>query len=181
MWALSLLEPPPRSFVGPPSGAPWWSGRDWTPFLNMDDTNTGNIAEEKKPRSFHESLSKPSGSGDNAEARTSTSAKCPVRATREYCEELQAWMWHHCTGYVIWHSWWAATALPCPYYLPPGNGGSSTTPQDWYGQVGQTLLPHPAAATSQSSRPGEAAGGAGLLTQQQQVTQENGNAPRAGE
>lgn len=144
----------------------------------MADTSSGGSAEERKHRGdpFHESLSKPSGVGDDAQTRTSTSARCPVRATKDYCEDLQAWMWHYYTGHVTWQSWWAATALPCPYYLQPGSGVAATNPQNWYGQVGQMFLPHPAATTSQSSRPGEAGGEAG-----QQGTQENGNVPRAGE
>lgn len=176
-------EPPLHSYLGPPGEAASWSGRDWTPFLNMADTNMGVGTGEKKHHtdSLHESLSKPNGMASEAEAKTTTSGKCPVPATREYCEELQAWMWQYYTGYVSWQGWLAATALPCPYYLQSGSGGATATPfinsQNWYGQVGHTLLPYQAAASPQSSRPGEAA----LPPPQQQVPQENGNAPRAGE
>lgn len=155
----------------------------------MADTNmgVGNGEKRQLTNALHESSSKPNGVGNNAEAKkTSTSAGCPGPATREYCEELQAWMWQYYTGYVTWQSWLAATALPCPYYLQSGSGVAPTTPliisQNWYGQVGQTTLPHPTAAPSRGGRPGEAAGGAGHPAQpQQQVPQENGNAQRAGE
>lgn len=153
----------------------------------MADTNTGDGSGEEKHHadSFHDPLPKPNGVGGDAEARASTSPRCPVRATREYCEELRAWMWQSYAGYVTWQSWLAASALPCPYYVQPGSGVAATSPlvhsQNWYGQVAPTLLPHAAAATSQSIRPGEAAGGAGPPAQQQQVPRENGNPPRAGE
>lgn len=152
----------------------------------MADTHTrdGRGEEKRHTDSSHEPSSEPNGIGKHAEARASTSAKCAARATREYCEELRAWMWQYYAGYVTWQSWLAATALPCPFFLQPGSGLAATTPlvhsQNWSGQVGHTLLPHPTAATSQSSLPGEAAGGAGHPAQQP-VQQENGNAPRAGE
>lgn len=149
----------------------------------MADTNMG-VGNGKKKHfvntdSLHDTLSKRNGNDDNAGDRTS-SGKC--RATREYCEQLQAWMWQYYTGYVNWQSWLAATALPCPYDLPSASGTSTTTPymnsQNWFvGPVGQTLLPYPPPVTSQSSRAGEAGVS---VPPQQQVPQENGNAQRAG-
>lgn len=109
----------------------------------------------------------------------------PKRATAEYCEQLQAWMWQYYTGYVNWQSWLAAAALPCPYSLQSA-GGTSTPPLDmnsenWYnGPFALTLSSFPPAAASQSSRAGEAAVGTAVSAQPQQLPQENGNAQRPG-
>ncbi|XP_042345947.1 protein FAM8A1-like [Plectropomus leopardus] len=107
-------------------------------------------------------------------------------ATTEYCEKLQGWMWQYYTGYVNWQSWMAASAMSYPYYLQT-DSGTSTTPldinsQNWFhGPFGLPLSPYPPTVTSQSSRGGEAAGGAAVAAQPQpQQPQENGNAPRPG-
>ncbi|XP_068995574.1 protein FAM8A1-like [Embiotoca jacksoni] len=102
------------------------------------------------------------------------------RDTAEYCEKLQAWMWHYYTGYVNWQSWLAASAMSYPCYLQPDSGTSTAldfNSQNWYnGPLGVPLSPYPPAVTSPGSRAGEAAGGAAVAAQ----PQENGNAPRAG-
>lgn len=104
------------------------------------------------------------------------------RATTEYCEQLQAWMWQYYSGYVNWQSWLAASAMTCPYYLQSA-GGTSTAIIDfnshsWLnGPFGFPLSPYSPAVTPTSSRAGEAAGGAAVAAQPQQ---ENGNAQRPG-
>ncbi|XP_070691582.1 protein FAM8A1-like [Pempheris klunzingeri] len=111
------------------------------------------------------------------------------RATAEYCEQLQAWMWQYYTGYVNWQSWLAASAMSYPCYLQSVSGTSTAsldiTSQSWYNSpFGLPLSPYPPATASASSRAGEAAGGAAVSgqpqQQQQQQQQENGNAQRPG-
>ncbi|XP_071326172.1 protein FAM8A1-like [Trachinotus anak] len=113
------------------------------------------------------------------------------RATSEYCEKLQAWMWQYYTGYVNWQSWLAASAMSYPHYLQSASG-TSTAPLDFSSQhwhnspFGLPLSPYPPAVASSSSRVGEAGGGAAVpgqpqqQQQQQQQPQENGNAQRPG-
>ncbi|CAB1427718.1 unnamed protein product [Pleuronectes platessa] len=108
------------------------------------------------------------------------------RATAEYCEQLQAWMWQYYTGYVNWQSWLAASAMSCPQYLQ-SSGGTATSSLDlmsphWYNSpFALPLSPYPAAGASPSSgRAGEAAGGAAAAGQPLQQPQENGNVPRPG-
>ncbi|CAJ1062133.1 protein FAM8A1-like [Xyrichtys novacula] len=110
------------------------------------------------------------------------------RATAEYCEQLQAWMWQYYTGYVNWQGWMAASAMSCPYYLQSSSGAPTAafdinTP-NWYNSpFAFPLSSYPPAVNSPNSRLGEAAGGAAVTAQpppQQQQPQENGNAQRPG-
>ncbi|XP_041844921.1 protein FAM8A1-like [Melanotaenia boesemani] len=106
------------------------------------------------------------------------------RATAEYCEKLQAWMWQYYTGYVNWQSWLAATTMSHPYYIQPSSGTSAAfdfNSQNWHNSpFGLPLLPYPPAVTSPSSRVGQAVVGAAAAAQPQQQPQENGNAQRPG-
>lgn len=107
------------------------------------------------------------------------------RATTEYCEKLQAWMWQYYTGYVNWQSWLAASAMTYPHYLQSASGTSTTVPDfnspNWCNSpFGLPLSPYPPHVTSANSRPGEAVGEAAVSAQPQQQPQENGNVPRAG-
>lgn len=104
------------------------------------------------------------------------------RATAEYCEKLQAWMWQYYTGYVNWQCWLAASAMSYPVYLQPSSGASTAVEshsQNWYNSpFGLPLSPYPpAAVTSSGSRVGEAAAGAAVAAQ---PPRENGNAQRQG-
>lgn len=169
---------------------PEWRIRDATPLSNMADKENTNmeVAKEKeKPCSNKvESLVGETRSRlGNRENVVDEKNPGKSRATTEYCEKLQAWMWQYYTGYVNWQSWLAAAALPCPYSLQ-STTGTSTAPldinsQNWYnGLLGLTLSSFPPVVTSQSSRAGEAAGGAAASAQPQQLPQENGNAQRPG-
>uniref|UniRef100_A0A3Q4AG12 RDD domain-containing protein n=1 Tax=Mola mola TaxID=94237 RepID=A0A3Q4AG12_MOLML len=116
--------------------------------------------------------------------RTSDSEKDSGESctTTEYCGQLHAWMWQYYTGYVNWQSWLAAAALPCPYAFQPASGTSTIGSQNWYnGPHGLALSSYPPAATSRSSRAGEAAAGrAAVSAQPQQLPREHGNAQRPG-
>ncbi|XP_028985956.3 protein FAM8A1-like [Betta splendens] len=104
------------------------------------------------------------------------------RATTEYCEKLQAWMWQYYTGYVHWQSWLAASAMTCPHYSQAASGTSAAVPDftspTWcagpFGLPPPLPLPYPPPVASASSRPGEAAVSA------QAPQQEHGNVPRPG-
>lgn len=105
------------------------------------------------------------------------------RATREYCEQLQAWIWQYYSGYVTWQSCLAASSYPC--YLQSASGTSTThldfNSQNWHSLFGVPLTPYPLAGSSPSSRAGEPAGAAAAVpAQPQQHPQENGNARRPG-
>ncbi|KAM4580122.1 protein FAM8A1-like [Odontesthes bonariensis] len=106
------------------------------------------------------------------------------RATAEYCEKLQAWMWQYYNGYLNWQSWLAASAMSCPYYLQPSSGTTvDFNSQNWYNSpFGLPLSPYSAAVTSPGSRVGEAIAGAAVAAQPQQLQplQGNGNAQRPG-
>lgn len=121
------------------------------------------------------------GGQNNTENTTNTADSC---STTEYCERLQAWMWQYYTGYVHWQSWLAATAMyPYSMQLPSSMSmpHADLNSQNWYTAPLGLALSHypPAAASSSSSRPGEAAPGAAAPTQPPRP-QENGNAQRPG-
>ncbi|XP_036931847.1 protein FAM8A1-like isoform X1 [Acanthopagrus latus] len=161
-----------------------------TPSSNMADKENTNMEvdqEKNKPftnkvESLVDEVTQRTGNQNDVESKKSAGES---RATAEYCEQLQAWMWQYYTGYVNWQSWMAASAMPCPYYLHPA-GSTSTVPLDinshtWYnGPFGPPLSSYLPAVTSTSSRAGEAAGGAAVTAQPQQLPQENGNAQRPG-
>ncbi|XP_061530875.1 protein FAM8A1-like [Phycodurus eques] len=102
--------------------------------------------------------------------------------TADYCEKLQAWMCQYSTGYVTWQSWLAASAaMSYPSAFQSVNGTSTTRLESNAQYFGAPLSPNAPASGSQSSRQGEAAGGAAVPTRpQQQLPQENGNARRPG-
>ena len=165
--------------------------RDATPTPNMADKENTNmeVDEEKnkplvnKVESVVDEVTQRIVSQNNVEEKKIAGES---RATTEYCEQLQAWMWQYYTGYVNWQSWLAASAMPCPYYLQSTSGTSTAhldiNSHSWYnGPFGLPLSPYPPAVTSPSSRAGEAAGGAAVSAQPQQLPQENGNAQRPGE
>nr|XP_020453216.1 protein FAM8A1 [Monopterus albus] len=65
---------------------------------------------------------------DNHRDGPEADAKQPqTTATKEYCAQLQQWMWHYYSGSATWHSWLALLAFPfpppCSFPLP---GASST-------------------------------------------------------
>nr|XP_020468499.1 protein FAM8A1-like isoform X2 [Monopterus albus] len=98
------------------------------------------------------------------------------RATTEYCEKLQAWMWQYYSGYVNWQSWLAAPAMSYPY-LQSTSGTSMAlldfNSQNWYNSpFGLPLSPYPPSVTSESS--------GAAVPAQPQPPQENGNAQRPG-
>lgn len=169
---------------------PEWRIRDATPLSNMADKENTNMEVNKekenpcsnKVESLVDETSSRIGNRENVVDEKNPGKS---RATTEYCEKLQAWMWQYYTGYVNWQSWLAAVALPCPYSLQSASG-TSTAPldinsQNWYnGPLGLTLSSFPPVVTSQSSRAGEAAAGAAASAQPQQLPQENGNAQRPG-
>lgn len=135
-----------------------------------------------KVESVVDEISQRLGSKNNVEDEKSAGESRP---TTEYCEKLQAWMWQYYTGYVNWQSWLAASAVPYPYYLQPESGTSTasfdTNSQSWYnGPFGRPLSSYSPAVTAPGSRAGEAAGGAAVSAQPQQLPQENGNAQRPG-
>lgn len=118
------------------------------------------------------------GGQSTPENTTNTADSC---STTEYCERLQSWMWQYYSGYVHWQSWLAATAMyPYSMQLPSSMSmpHADLNAQNWH--MGLALSPYPPAAPSSSStRPGEAAPGAAAPTPPQRP-QENGNAPRPG-
>ena len=150
---------------------------------NMEVDQEKNKPFANKVESLDAEVTQRIGDQNDVEGKKSAGES---RATAEYCEQLQAWMWQYYTGYVNWQSWMAASAMPCPYYLHPA-GSTSTVPLDinshsWYnGPFGPPLWSYLPAVTSTSSRAGEAAGGAAVTAQPQQLPQENGNAQRPGE
>lgn len=155
-----------------------------------DNENTNmEVDEEKdkplanKVKSIVNDLSQRIDSHNNVESEKDAGES---RATAEYCEKLQAWMWQYYTGYATWQSWLAASAMSYPCYLQSTSGTSTApldfNPQNWYNSpLGLPLSPYysPAVA-SPSSRAGETAGGAAGAAQPQQQQQENGNAQRPG-
>lgn len=163
------------------------------PPSNMADKENTNMEvdkERKKPSdnevgSAVDEINHRKESQNNVEGKKKTGES---RATAEYCEQLQAWMWQYYTGYVNWQSWLAASAMSYPYYLQSATGTPAASfdinSQHWYGHgpPGLPLSPYPPAVPSSSRRPGEAAGGAAVSAQpqQQQLPQENGNAHRPG-
>ncbi|XP_041798840.1 protein FAM8A1-like [Chelmon rostratus] len=150
---------------------------------NMEVDEEKNKPYADKVKSLVDDVTQRIGNQNNVERKKKARER---RATTEYCEQLQAWMWQYYTGYVNWQSWLAASAMSCPYYLQSASGTSTThldiNSQNWYnnGAFGLSLSPYPPAVTSSSSRAGEAAGGAAVSAQPQQLPQENGNAPRPG-
>uniref|UniRef100_A0A3Q3B2K4 Family with sequence similarity 8 member A1b n=1 Tax=Kryptolebias marmoratus TaxID=37003 RepID=A0A3Q3B2K4_KRYMA len=135
-------------------------------------------ARDSKWRTSDRDSDKPTSAGGKAGPAES-------RATAEYCEKLQTWMWQYYTGYVNWQSWLAASAMSCPYYPQPPGGTSAPGDygsNNWHanGPFGLPLSPYPPAVSSPSGRAGGAAVGAAAAAQQQQQPQANGNAPRPG-
>ncbi|KAM6910092.1 protein FAM8A1-like [Xenentodon cancila] len=119
---------------------------------------------------------------DNSNSAEGKRDALESRATAEYCEKLQTWMWQYYTGYVTWQSWLAASAVSYPWYLQPSGvtfAAVDLHSQSWYNRpVGLPLSPYPpAAAASSGSRVGEAAAGAAVAAQ---PPRENGNAQRHG-
>lgn len=162
--------------------------RDATPSSNMADRDNTNMEVDRN---------KPSDNKVDSPVKTITTRRKNQNnvgqtknggrglTTTEYCEQLQAWMWHNYTGYVNWQSWLAAAAaLPCPIVLQSAGGAAGPLgihPQNWHhGPFGLSLASHPAGATSQSNRAGGAAGGVAVTAQPQQLPPENGNVPRQG-
>ncbi|XP_051263065.1 protein FAM8A1 [Dicentrarchus labrax] len=161
--------------------------RDATPSSNMADKENTNMEVDKeknkpfvnKVESLVDEVTQRIGNQNNVEGKKNPSES---RATAEYCEQLQAWMWQYYTGYVNWQSWLAASAMSYPCYIQSASG-TSMAPLDinshnWYN--GLPLSLYPPAVTSPGSRAGEAAGGAAVSTQPQQLPQGNGNAQRPG-
>ncbi|XP_028281436.1 protein FAM8A1 [Parambassis ranga] len=148
---------------------------------NMEVDKGKKTPLKKQVKPLVDGFNQRTGNQNNAEGKKDT---LESRATTEYCEKLQAWMWQYYTGYVNWQSWLAASAMPCPYYLQAPSG-TPTSPdfssQNWYNNpFGLPLSPYPLAGTSSSSsRAGETAGGAAVAAHPQQP-QENGNAQRPG-
>ncbi|AWO96676.1 putative protein FAM8A1-like [Scophthalmus maximus] len=164
--------------------------RDAVPSSNMADQKNTNmeVDEEKNKPAAHkvkplaDELGKRTGNRDDVDGKQGAGES---RATAEYCEKLQAWMWQYYTGYVNWQSWLAASAMSYPPHLQPG-GGTATSPpldflsQHWYNSpFGPPLSPYSPAVGSPSSRGGEAAGGA-AVPGQPPPPQENGHAQRPG-
>ncbi|KAM6968252.1 protein FAM8A1-like [Aplochiton taeniatus] len=114
---------------------------------------------------------------------------CNKRATIEYCEKLQAWMWEYYTGNANWQSWLAVSAsMSAPYYLSFSNRETATPPhfanfdaQNWYNNpFGLPLSPYPPPVPTPVSgnHNGESTAGGNVrvtVTQQQ-----NGNAQLPG-
>uniref|UniRef100_A0A3B3D122 Family with sequence similarity 8 member A1b n=1 Tax=Oryzias melastigma TaxID=30732 RepID=A0A3B3D122_ORYME len=157
--------------------------------VDKENTTMGVDKENSKPfvrdvTSPHDSETQRTDNQNNSDRKKDPAES---RATAEYCEKLQAWMWQYYTGYVNWQSWLAASAMSCPYYFPSSGSGASTavdfSPQSWHSSLlGLPLSPYPHAATSSSSRAGEGVAGAAVPAQpqQQQTPQDNRNAQRAG-
>ncbi|TNN78335.1 Protein FAM8A1 [Liparis tanakae] len=111
---------------------------------------------------------------DNQNNADGKGAAGELRATTQYCEELQGWMWQYYSGYVTWQSWVAASAMSYPCYLQPDTGTTTLdiNTQNWYnGPFGPPQSAYQAAVTSRS-------GDAAVVAQPQQ--QENGDAQRPG-
>ncbi|XP_038567520.1 protein FAM8A1-like [Micropterus salmoides] len=163
--------------------------RDATPPSNMADKENTNMEvdkEKKKPFATKvepvlDEVTHIIGNHNNVEGKKPAGKS---RATTEYCEKLQAWMWQYYTGYVNCQSWLAVSAMSYPCYLQPASGTSTPlldiNSQNWYSSpFGLPMSPYPHVGNSSSSRAGEAAGGAAGSAQPQQP-QENGNAQRPG-
>ncbi|XP_074539854.1 protein FAM8A1-like [Halichoeres trimaculatus] len=163
-----------------------------TPSADMADKENTNMEADKeknkpldsKDDSLKDDVIQEAGNKNIVEGKKNT---VQSRATTEYCEKLQAWMWQYYTGYVNWQGWMAASAMSCPYYLHSANGTSTTAfdinSQNWYASpFVLPLSPYSPVVGSTSSRTGEAAGGAAVSAQpqQQHPPQENGNAQRPG-
>ncbi|XP_039972723.1 protein FAM8A1-like [Xiphias gladius] len=165
--------------------------RDAAPSLNMADQENTNMEGDRgknkrfadKVEPLEDEFTQRTGNQNNFGDKKGA-GEC--RATSEYCEKLQAWMWQYYTGYVNWQSWLAASAMSFPHYLQSASGTSTGSldfnSQHWHNSpFGLPLSPYPSAAASPSSRVGEPAGGAAVPGQpQQQQPQENGNAQRPG-
>ncbi|XP_044214878.1 protein FAM8A1-like [Thunnus albacares] len=168
--------------------------RDASPTSNMaDNENTNMEVDKEKPladkvKPLVNGISQRLNSQNNAKGEKDAGES---RATAEYCEKLQAWMWQYYTGYATWQSWLAASAMSYPCYLQSTSGTSTPpldlNPQNWYNSpFSLPLSPYYSpAATSPSSRVGETPGGAAVAAQppqqqQQPQPQENGNAQRPG-
>lgn len=162
--------------------------RDATP-SNMADKENRSMDVDKRKNKPYGSLVKPLADEvtQRKDNRGSTEGEKDAeesRATTQYCEKLQAWMWQYYSGYVNWQSWLAASAMSYPYCLQPPNGTSTVldiNSQHWHNNpFGLPLSPYPPAAGSSSGRAGEAIVGAAVPAQPQQQARENGNAPRPG-
>ncbi|KAM7420695.1 hypothetical protein PAMA_015087 [Pampus argenteus] len=150
--------------------------------MEVDEKKKKPLANEVKPLVndiFQRIDSQNNGEGEKDAGES--------RATAEYCEKLQAWMWQYYTGYATWQSWLGASSMSYPCYLQSA-GRTLTAPldfnsQNWYNSpFGLPLSPYysPAVA-SPGSRAGETAGGAAVAAQPQpQQQQGNGNAQRPG-
>ncbi|RVE62577.1 hypothetical protein OJAV_G00158870 [Oryzias javanicus] len=155
--------------------------------VDKENTTMGVDKENSKPfvrdvTSPHDSETQRTDNQNNSDRKKDAAES---RATAEYCEKLQAWMWQYYTGYVNWQSWLAASAMSCPYYFPSSGSGVSTAvdfiPQSWHSSLlGLPASPFPHGATSSSSRAGEGVAGAAVPAQPQQTPQENRNAQRPG-
>ncbi|XP_047455676.1 protein FAM8A1-like [Mugil cephalus] len=145
---------------------------------NMEVDKGKNTPFPNQAKPLVDDATQRTGNENHAEGKKGVSES---RATAEYCEKLQAWMWQYYSGYVSWQSWLAASTMSCPYYLQPPNGTSTAlefNSQDWYNSpFGLPLSSYPPAVTSPSSRAGEGSGGAAVAAQ---PPQENGNAQRPG-
>ncbi|XP_034552811.1 protein FAM8A1-like [Notolabrus celidotus] len=150
---------------------------------NMEVDKEKNNPVANRVDSLKDDVIPNNGNENNVEGKKRT---VQSRATAEYCEKLQAWMWQYYTGYVNWQGWMAASAMSCPYYLQAASGtptaGFDINAQNWFNSpFVLPLSPYGPAVSSLSSRTGEAAGGAaGSAQPQQQQPQENGNAQRPG-
>lgn len=151
--------------------------------MEVDNEKNGPFANKVKP--LVDTATKRTGDQSNVDGEKDAGES---RATSEYCEKLQAWMWQYYTGYVNWQSWLAASAMSYPHYLQSPSGTSTASldfnSQHWYSSsFSLPLSPYPPAVSISNSRVGEVAGGAavpGQPQQQQQQPQENGNAQRPG-
>ncbi|KAM9806309.1 protein FAM8A1 [Syngnathus typhle] len=146
----------------------------------MADTENTNMDSDKSKAS--NALKHRGGEAPQREDKPKDEKDVPEKCTTaEYCEKLQAWMCQYSTGYVTWQSWLAASAaMSYPCVLQSANVPSTSRldPSGQYFGVPSSL--NAATSGSPSSRRGEAAGGAAVPTQPQQLPQENGNARRPG-
>ncbi|XP_057689172.1 protein FAM8A1-like isoform X2 [Corythoichthys intestinalis] len=152
-----------------------------SPLSNMADAENTNMEPDKSkasPNGLKRRLERDSPRKSQRKNDKDVPESC---TTAEYCEKLQAWMCQYSTGYVTWQSWLAASAaMSYPCVLQSVNG-TSTARLDSNTQYASVPLTHNAIPSgSSSSREGEAAGGAAVPTQPQQLPQENGNARRPG-
>ncbi|GAA6227084.1 protein FAM8A1-like [Lates japonicus] len=148
--------------------------------MEVDNEKNGPFANKVKP--VVDTVTQRTGDQSNVDGEKDAGES---RATSEYCEKLQAWMWQYYTGYVNWQSWLAASAMSYPHYLQSPSGTSTASldfnSQHWYSSsFSLPLSPYPPAVSTSNSRVGEVAGGAAVPGQPQQQPQENGNAQRPG-